>query len=244
MNTVPKLMYEWKNIPWRKLEVQVFKLQKRIYRASIRGDVKQVRRLQRLLVKSTAAKLLAVRRVTQDNRGKNTAGVDGVKSIRPPQRLKLALKLEISDQAFPIRRVYIPKPGKKEKRPLGIPTIEDRAKQALVKLALEPEWEAQFEPHSYGFRPGRSVHDAVKYIKLDIQRKDKYVLDADIRKCFDCINHSALLDKLNTFPLMRRQIKAWLKAGVMSGENLFPCEEGTPQGGVIHHYWLILPFTD
>ena len=226
-------MYEWKNIPWRKLEVQVFKLQKRIYRASIRGDVKQLRRLQRLLVKSTAAKLLAVRRVTQDNRGKNTAGVDGVKSIRPPQRLKLALKLEISDQAFPIRRVYIPKPGKKEKRPLGIPTIEDRAKQALVKLALEPEWEAQFEPHSYGFRPGRSVHDAVKYIKLDIQRKDKYVLDADIRKCFDCINHSALLDKLNTFPLIRRQIKAWLKAGVMSGETLFPCKEGTPQGGVI-----------
>jgi len=233
MNTAPKLMYEWKNIPWRKLEVQVFKLQKRIYRASERGDVKQVRRLQRLLVNSRAAKLLAVRRVTQDNRGKRTAGIDGVKSIHPAGRLKLAEDLKLSDKASPIRRVWIPKPEKQEKRPLGIPTIEDRAKQALTKLALEPEWEALFEPHSYGFRPGRSTHDAVKYIKLDIQRKDKYVLDADISKCFDRINQKALLDKLNTFPLMRRQIKAWLKAGVMEGETLFPIEEGTPLGGVI-----------
>jgi len=226
-------MYEWENIPWRQLEVQVFKLQKRIYRASERGDVKQVRRLQRLLVKSRAAKLLAISRVTQDHQGKSAAGIDRLKSIHPARRLKIAEDLKRKDQVSPIRRVWIPKLGALKKRTLRVSTIEDKAKQTLAKLALEPEWEALFEPHSYGFRPGRSIHDAVKYIKLDIQRKDKYVFNADISKCFDGINYSALLNKLNTFPLMRRQIKAWLKAGVMEGKTLFPTEEGTPQPEVI-----------
>ncbi|NER32425.1 MAG: hypothetical protein F6J89_33740, partial [Symploca sp. SIO1C4] len=127
----------------------------------------------------------------------------------------------------------IPKPGKKEKRPLGIPTMRDRATQALAKLALEPQWEAKFEPHSYGFRPGRSAHDAAKYLFLSIRRQDKYVLDADIKKCFDRINHQALLNKLDTFPQMRRAVKAWLKAGIFeNGELLFP-QAGTPQGGII-----------
>ena len=233
MNTVNKLMYEWKDIPWHKLEVRIFKLQKRIYRASNRGDVRTVRRLQRLLIKSKSAKLLAVRRVTQDNRGQRTAGVDGIKNLTPIKRIKLSQDLELPSKAQPIRRVLIPKPGKKEKRPLGIPTMRDRASQALAKLAIEPEWEARFEPHSYGFRPGRSTHDAIKYIFLNIRRLDKYVLDADLKKCFDKINHKALLDKLNTFPLMRRAIKAWLKSGVMKNGKLFPTPEGTPQGGTI-----------
>jgi RNA-directed DNA polymerase len=111
--------------------------------------------------------------------------------------------------------------------------MHDRAKQALVKLALEPEWEARFEPNSYGFRPGRSCQDAIVAIYTAIKQKDKYVLDADISKCFDKINHSALLRKLNTFPTLRRQIKAWLKAGIMDGGKLFPTEIGTPQGGVL-----------
>ena len=109
----------------------------------------------------------------------------------------------------------------------------DRALQALVKLALEPEWEARFEPNSYGFRPGRSCHDAIGAIFLSIVKKAKYVLDADISKCFDRINHEALLIKLNTFPTIRRQVRAWLKSGVMDGRQLFPTSEGTPQGGVI-----------
>jgi RNA-directed DNA polymerase len=111
--------------------------------------------------------------------------------------------------------------------------MKDRALQALVKLALEPEWEARFEPNSYGFRPGRACHDAVAAIFDSIRYKAKYVLDADIAKCFDRIDQRKLLNKLNTFPTMRRQIKSWLEVGVMDGNELFPTSEGTPQGGVI-----------
>ncbi len=193
MNTVLQPMYEWKNIPWHRLEKNVFKLQRRIYQASNRGDVKTVHRLQRLLMKSWSAKCLAVRRVTQDNQGKKTAGVDGVKLLTPEQRLTLVSSLEINQKVNPTRRVRIPKPGTTETRPLGIPTMNDRALQAVAKLALEPEWEAKFEENSYGFRPGRSCHDAVAAIFNSIRFVPKYALDADISKCFDQINHEALL---------------------------------------------------
>jgi len=233
MNTALKPMYEWSDTNWRKLERDVFKLQKRIYRASNRGDVKLVRRLQKLLISSWAARALAVRRVTQDNQGKKTAGVDGVKSLTPKQRLTLVSKIKLSSKVKPTRRVWIPKPGTEEKRPLGIATMEDRALQALVKLGLDPEWEARFEPNSYGFRPGRSCHDAIGAIFNSIRYKSKFVLDADISKCFDKINHVTLLKKLNTYPTLNRQIRAWLKAGYMDGKKLFPTHEGTPQGGII-----------
>jgi len=184
-------------------------------------------------MRSWSGRMLAVRRVTQDNQGKKTAGVDGIKSLSPVQRLALVKKLELKGKSKPTRRVWIDKPGTDEKRPLGIPTMHDRALQALVKLALEPEWEARFEPNSYGFRPGRSCHDAIGAIFTAIKHKAKYVLDADIAKCFDRINHGELLNKLNTFPTLKRQIKAWLLSGVMDGKQLFPTSEGTPQGGVI-----------
>ncbi|MCL1463838.1 group II intron reverse transcriptase/maturase [Argonema galeatum] len=232
-NTQNNLTVEWKDLNWRKLERVTFKLQKRIFQASERGDVKAVRKLQKTLIRSWSAKCIAVRRVTQDNQGKNTAGVDGVKTLTPRRRMTLASGLRITGKSKPARRVMIPKPGTEEKRPPGIPTIYDRALQALVKLTLEPEWEAKFEPNSYGFRPGRSCHDAIGAIYNIINQKAKYVLDADIAKCFDRINHEALLTKVNTFPTMRRQIKAWLKAGVIDQGELFPTNEGTPQGGVI-----------
>jgi len=233
MNTAVRPMYAWQDIPWRKVERAVFKLQQRIYRASRRGDVKTVHKLQRLLLKSWSAKLLATRRVTQDNRGRRTAGVDGVKSLTPPRRLHLAQTLSLSPKTHPVRRVWIPKSGTSEFRPLGIPVMADRAGQALAKLALEPEWEAKFEPNSYGFRPGRSCHDAIAAIHASINQQDKYVLDADIEKCFDQICHRALVNKLHTFPSLSRTITAWLKAGVMDGEELFPTETGAPQGGVL-----------
>jgi RNA-directed DNA polymerase len=233
MTTATSPMDGWKTLPWRRFERAVFKLQTRIYRAEQRGNVQQVHRLQRLLVKSRAARCLAVRRVTQDNRGKRTAGVDGVKSLTPPQRLSLTQDLTLTLRVSPTRRVWIPKPGTGEQRPLGIPTVRDRAAQALLKLALEPEWEAKFEPNSYGFRPGRSAHDAIDAIHGGLCLKPKYVLDADIAKCFDRIDHQALLRKLNTAPRFRRVINAWLQAGVMDGEQLFPTLAGTPQGGIV-----------
>ncbi|MDJ0800490.1 MAG: group II intron reverse transcriptase/maturase [Calothrix sp. MO_167.B12] len=227
-----KTTYKWNKIPWRKLERKLFKLQKRIYQASQRGNVKKVHRLQRLVMNSWSAKCVAVRRISQDNQGKKTAGVDGIKCLSPEARLNLVKALKLGHKSTPTRRVWIPKPGTEEKRALGIPTIHDRATQTLAKLALEPEWEAKFEPHSYGFRPGRSCHDAVKAIFGEI-RKPKYALDADISKCFDSINHKVLLEKLNTTPTIRKQIKAWLESAVMDGKQLFPTQEGTPQGGCI-----------
>jgi RNA-directed DNA polymerase len=232
MSTTETSVYEWADLNWRAIEKQVYKLQKRIYQAAQRGEVKTVHRLQRLLMRSWAARCLATRRVTQDNRGKKTAGVDGIKNVSPERRLQLATLLTLPVKARPTRRVWIPKPGAPaEKRPLAIPVMKDRAEQALVKLALEPEWESRCEPNTYGFRPGRSCHDAIEAIFLAIRYKPKYVLDADIAKCFERINHQALLDKLHTFPAMRRAIRAWLKAGVLDGETLYPTEEGVPQGG-------------
>ena len=232
-NTLNNQTVEWKDLNWRKLERVTFKLQKRIFQASERGDVKAVRKLQKTLIRSWSAKCIAVRRVTQDNQGKNTAGVDGVKSLTPKQRTSLVDKLKLSGKTRPTRRVNIPKPGTTETRSLGIPTINDRALQALVKLALEPEWEARFEPNSYGFRPGRSCHDAIEAIFNSIRSKAKYVLDADIAKCFDRIDHKALISKIHTYPTLSRLIKQWLKAGYCMQGELFPTNEGTPQGGVI-----------
>lgn len=223
----------WQDIDWPKVEAIVHALQRRIYRAEQQGNRRKVRSLQRLLLRSTSVKLLAVRRVTQDNQGKKTAGVDGVACLDPDERCWLVANLNLEQRARPVRRVWIPKPGTEEKRPLGIPTMSDRAAQAVVKLALEPQWEARFEPNSYGFRPGRSCHDAIEAIFQEIRYKPKYVLDADIAKCFDRIDHQALLDKIDTFPLLRRIIKGWLKAGVMDNKELFPVEAGTPQGGVL-----------
>jgi len=174
---------EWSTIPWRKLERYIFRLQKRIYQAKQRGDTRAVRGLKRVLKRSKAAKTLAVRQVTQDNRGKRTAGIDGIKNLTPAERLAMASKLTLEEKAAPVRRIWIPKPGKNEQRSLGIPTMMDRARQALAKMALEPEWEAVFEPNSYGFRPGRSCHDAIEQIFIAM-RKEKYVLEADIKSDF------------------------------------------------------------
>src|SRR5260221_7054846 len=136
----------WNTLPWRKLEQHVYRIQKRIYRASERGNTRAVHKLQKLLMKSEAARFLAVRRITQENQGKKTAGIDGIKSVHPKQRLVMAASIHPKHwkgkNVHPVRRVYIPKPGKAEKRPLGIPIMEMRAQQALVKFALEPEWEA------------------------------------------------------------------------------------------------------
>ena len=233
-NSGSKLNTEvWEAIDWCKVERYVFKLQKQIFKASRQGNKRKVRQLQKTLMRSWYNRLLAVRRVSQDNRGKKTAGVDGIKSLTPIARIKLAKNLRLKGKSKATRRVWIPKPGKDEKRPLGIPTMHDRALQGVIKNAIEPEWEAVFEPNSYGFRPGRACQDAIQQIRVSVEKKPKYVLDADISKCFDKIDHTALLDKLGYTGKVRQQIKAWLKSGVIDDNTFLETEEGTPQGGVV-----------
>ena len=232
--SITKTTPEWNTINWGKVQRKVFKLQKRIFQAVKSGNKVKAKKLQKLLLKSHYAKLLAIRKVTQDNQGKKTAGIDGIKALRPNQRVKLVNELTLKGyKAKALRRVWIPKPGRDEKRGLGIPTMKDRAMQALVKSALEPYWEAQFEETSYGFRPGRSTHDAISRIHTTINKKARYVLDADIAKCFDKINHDYLLSKVDCPYNIKRIIKQWLKCGVMDNGVFEGTKTGTPQGGVI-----------
>lgn len=219
--------------PWKKVQRKVFKVQKSIYKAVKSGQNAKARKLQKILSKSYYARLLAVRRVSQDNQGKKTAGIDGIKSISHQQRFDLVDQLRDTYRAKPLRRVWIPKPGREEKRPLGIPNIKDRAMQAVVKLALEPYWEAKFESESYGFRPGRSAHDAIAKIFAIVNQYERYVLDADIAKCFDKIDHKKLLSKLDCPHSLKRHIKSWLKVGVLDRGIFEATTTGTPQGGVI-----------
>src|SRR5215468_9433558 len=224
----------WQGIAWKKVQRHVFRLQKRIDRAAQREDVRTVHKLQKLLVKSWYARLLAVRRITQDNRGKHTAGIDGAKTLTPPQRWRLANTLHLDGTATSLRRIWIPKRGSTtDKRPLGIPTQADRARQTVVRQALEPEWEAKLSPHTYGFRPGRSCHDAIGAIFTAIRFRPQHALKLDIAKCFDRIDHQALLAKVQAPPRIRRQLKAWLKAGIFDEGHLSLTTAGTPQGGSV-----------
>jgi RNA-directed DNA polymerase len=224
-------------LPWNSLEQQVVRIQKQISQACQLDDRKAVHDLQQRLMESEAARLLAVRRVTEENQGKHTAGVDGVKSLTSNERLEMATAIHPKhwnqQPPRPVRRVWVPKPGTAERRPLAILPMIDRCKQALVKLALEPEWEARFEPHSYGFRPGRGTHDAIAAILVAIERSPSFVFDADIEEAFDHVNQAALVDKLQTYPALRQAINAWLRAGVMDGGAYLPTHKGIAQGGVL-----------
>lgn len=209
-------------------------MQKDIYDHAKSGNLDQVHHLQEILIESQDAKFLAAKRVTSDNKGKNTAGIDGKKFLNPQERFLLAENLSLNDKSDPVVRVYIPKPGTDEKRALGIPTMEDRAKQALAKLALEPQMEAVFEPHSFGFRPGRKGADATWQIRHKLKYGPLWVYDADIKKCFDRISHKSLLEKIPSTEKIKTQVKAWLEAGIFEKGEAFPSTGvGTPQGGVI-----------
>ena len=226
-------------VDWNQTRHYLRRIQYRIYKAEQNQNHRLVIWLQKQLVQSKAAKIMAVHQVTTLNKGRKTSGADKQTCLSAREKARLAASICLNGTANAIKRVWIPKPGKTQLRPLGIPTIGDRAKQALAKFALEPQWEAKFEPNSFGFRPARRPHDAIEAIFSCLHyNTPKYVYDADIEKCFDKINHQALIEKLNTFPQMRKQLKAWLEAGVMhyvKGDDEQPTinKQATPQGGVI-----------
>nr|WP_205879073.1 reverse transcriptase N-terminal domain-containing protein [Leptolyngbya sp. BC1307] len=225
----------WQRLPWKKFRRALFRLQRRVFKAVRAGDRRKARSLQKLILKSTSARLLAIRQVTQLNAGKRTPGVDGKSSLSFKERFELNETLRTHVNAWKhqgLREIPIPKKNGKI-RILKVPTIADRAWQCLAKYAMEPAHEATFHARSYGFRPGRSAHDAQKFLFLNLNSRvngiNKRVIELDIEKCFDRIRHSAIMDELIAPSSLKLGIFRCLKAGVSAD---FP-EQGTPQGGVV-----------
>ena len=227
---------DWSSIQWKKVEKYVNKQQKRIYSAEKEGNAHKVRNIQRMLTNSKSVVLLAVRRVTQINKGKRTPGIDGKIILTDKERGELVDKIMSSKiechKPKPAYRKYIKKKSGKL-RPLGIPVIIDRVYQEIVRIILEPQAEAQFEPTSYGFRPNRSVHDAIERIFNNIRGgKWVYVYEGDFKDCFNNLSHEYILEQLKGFPL-KGLVERFLKAGYVDNQVFNSTDKGTPQGGLL-----------
>jgi RNA-directed DNA polymerase len=223
-------------VRWHRAEEDVRRLRQRIFTASQAGDLKKVRNLQKLMLRSRANALVSVRRVTEHNVGRKTAGVDGKVAVTAHRKAELVGWMQHRAESWParpVKRVYVPKSNGR-RRPLGIPVIADRCLQALTVNALEPEWEARFEPKSYGFRPGRGCHDAIEAIHTTCRAgmNRRWILDADLAAAFDHLDHDHIRESLGYFP-GRKLVGRWLKAGVIEKGQFTTTKEGAPQGGVI-----------
>jgi RNA-directed DNA polymerase len=225
----------WRKLPWKKFRIGLFRLQKRVYKAVRVGDMRKARSLQKLILKSLAARFLAIRQVTQLNAGKKTAGIDGKTALTFQERFELAIQLRLNANNWfhqGLKEIPIPKKDGTT-RTLKVPTISDRAWQCLAKYALEPAHEATFHARSYGFRTGRSAHDAQRILYNNLRSHcygiQKRIIELDIKKCFDRISHKSIMENLISPTSLKIGIFRCLKAGTNIG---FP-EQGTPQGGVV-----------
>lgn len=228
---------DWELINWRTIDASIKKLRRRIFRATCEQKWNRVRSLTKLMLRSYFNLLLSVRRVTEENRGKKTAGIDKQLALTPKSKMALVkrMKQQTLWKAKPTKRLHIPKAGKPgQYRPLSIPTIANRVAQTMVKNALEPSWEARFEPNSYGFRPGRSIHDAIAHCWLYLKGNTKrpWVLDADIKSAFDQTSHDFILQTIGPVP-GHEFVKQMLKAGYVESEIFHHTDTGTAQGGNI-----------
>jgi RNA-directed DNA polymerase len=226
---------DWHDVDWKNVNKEVTKLRYQIFASCKIGDFKKAKNFQKLMLKSKSNLLQSIRRITSINTGKITPGIDNMIALEPKQKLELFNVMgELNFKEWnphPVRRIYIPKPDGRQ-RPIGIPTIKDRILQAIVKNALEPEWESKFEDCSYGFRPSRSVDDAINRIFVAlVKQKRLWIVDADIKGCFDSIGHNYLMEQLSHFPA-KELVRKWLKAGIMENQNFIE-STGTPQGSIV-----------
>jgi RNA-directed DNA polymerase len=228
-------LLSWHDVDWKQVNQNVTNLRARIFACKRNGKLRQLRNLQRLMLSSSANLLLSIRKVGQ-SKGRKTAGMDGVTLLRPADRLKLfhtLSRIDLNNYApRASRRIHLIKPDGSP-RPIGIPTIKDRILQNVVKNALEPEWEAVFHGYSYGFRPGRTINDAVGRVRsILIPKRKTWILEVDTAKCFDSLSHPHMLEQIKHFPA-RNLIGRWLTAGILLDGVWLQTLTGTPQGGVI-----------
>lgn len=243
----------WTSLSWSEIQSKVYSKQIEIFQASLKGNLTQCLQLQQEILQMKESKLLAVRKVTQDNKSNRMSGVDGISKLTINERLQLVKHLKIDGKTDHIRKLLISQPGTTEKRLLSISTIKDRAKQALALIALEPQFEAvfcQLDSNSFGFRPGKFCADARIAVTRWI-RKPRFVLLVNIRKCFDTVSHNYILHKLHCSNELHFQIKRWLEMGVLDGDystkNYIEIESrkaGVPQSGIIAPLLMNLTLCD